>query len=87
MRPQKIHQMHRDHVPTVPEGFDLLGSSSGCDVHGMVRFVEDEGVPHTVENVSILTLQGASSLSLSLSSFPPSCRRSRREAALVGTLA
>ncbi|GAA5836725.1 hypothetical protein JCM9279_007638 [Rhodotorula babjevae] len=54
----KIHQMHRDHIPSVPEGFDLLGSSSGCDVHGMVRFVEDEGVPHTVENVSILTLQG-----------------------------
>lgn len=73
--------MHRDHVPTVPEGFDLLGSSSGCDVHGMVRFVEDEGVPHTVENVSILTLQGASSLSLSRS------RRSRRRAAgAVGKL-
>ena len=83
-RLQKIHQMHRDHVPTVPEGFDLLGSSSGCDVHGMVRFVEDEGVPLTVENVAILTLQGTSSrsLSLSVSSFPPPCRRNRRELAL-----
>ncbi|GAA6046751.1 hypothetical protein JCM3770_003149 [Rhodotorula araucariae] len=52
-----IHQMHRDHVPSVPEGFELLGSTSDCDVHGFVRFV-DESAPHTPENIAVVTLQG-----------------------------
>ena len=52
--------MHRDHVPSVPSGFELLGSTSDCDVHGMVRFAEGKDVPHTVDNISIVTLQGAS---------------------------
>ncbi|BGP42907.1 hypothetical protein JCM10449v2_006922 [Rhodotorula kratochvilovae] len=52
-----IHQMHRDHVPSVPKGFELLGSTSDCDVHGFVRFV-DESAPHTAENIAVVTLQG-----------------------------
>ena len=51
--------MHRDHVPSVPKGFELLGSTSDCDVHGFVRFV-DESAPHTGENIAVVTLQGAS---------------------------
>ncbi|GAA5943963.1 putative amidotransferase [Sporobolomyces koalae] len=52
-----VHQMHQDHVPTMPEGFESLGSTEICPVHGMVRFVDQEG-PKTLANVSILTLQG-----------------------------
>ncbi|KAF9465868.1 class I glutamine amidotransferase-like protein [Collybia nuda] len=33
-----VQQMHRDHVPTVPTTFHLLGSTSACFNQGMVRF-------------------------------------------------
>ncbi|GAA5899679.1 putative amidotransferase [Sporobolomyces salmoneus] len=52
-----VHQMHQDHVPTLPEGFESLGSTEICPIHGMVKFVDPEG-PKTLENVSIITLQG-----------------------------
>jgi len=52
-----VHQMHQDHVPVLPEGFESLGSTEICPVHGMVKFVDPEG-PKSLENVSIMTLQG-----------------------------
>ncbi|GAA5964102.1 hypothetical protein JCM3765_000904 [Sporobolomyces pararoseus] len=52
-----VHQMHQDHVPELPEGFESLGSTDICPIHGMVKFVDSDG-PKTLENVSILTLQG-----------------------------
>ncbi|GAA6030830.1 hypothetical protein JCM8097_008897 [Rhodosporidiobolus ruineniae] len=53
----RVHQMHRDHVPSVPPNFDLLGSTKDCPVHGLVR-VSDPSAPFELTNVSILTLQG-----------------------------
>ena len=34
---QPIQQMHRDHVPYVPPGFLLLGSSPAAPVQGLIR--------------------------------------------------
>ncbi|GAA6017479.1 hypothetical protein JCM11491_006838 [Sporobolomyces phaffii] len=52
-----VHQMHQDHVPVLPDGFESLGSTKDCPIHGMVKFVDRDG-PKTLENVAILTLQG-----------------------------
>ncbi|GAA5824820.1 hypothetical protein JCM11251_005357 [Rhodosporidiobolus azoricus] len=52
-----VHQMHRDHVPEVPDNFELLASTEDCKVHGLVRFV-DPKKPFSLENIRILTLQG-----------------------------
>lgn len=60
--PQSVHQMHQDHVPILPEGFESLGSTEICPVHGMVKFVDLEG-PKSLGNVSILTLQGSCAFS------------------------
>ncbi|PPQ70426.1 hypothetical protein CVT24_013176 [Panaeolus cyanescens] len=38
-----IQQMHRDHVPSVPPNFHLLGSTPVSPIQGMVRFLD----PHT----------------------------------------
>jgi len=35
-------EMHQDHIPAVPPGFHLLGSTSVCHNQGMVRFRPDE---------------------------------------------
>ncbi|GAA5914892.1 hypothetical protein JCM6882_008100 [Rhodosporidiobolus microsporus] len=53
----RVHQMHRDHVPDVPPSFELLGSTKDCKVHGLVKFV-DPSKPFSLENISIITLQG-----------------------------
>ncbi|BGP34819.1 hypothetical protein JCM10296v2_006643 [Rhodotorula toruloides] len=52
-----IHQMHRDHVPSLPPSFELLGSTPACAVHGMVRLV-DPSAPFSHTNISAVTLQG-----------------------------
>lgn len=54
-----IHQMHRDHVPTVPPSFHLLGSTSITPNQGMVR-LRDSANPGnlTPEDVQIFTVQG-----------------------------
>lgn len=54
--------MHQDHVPVLPEGFESLGSTEICPVHGMVKFFDPEG-PKSLENVSIMTLQGSCTFS------------------------
>lgn len=49
--------MHRDHVPSLPPSFASLGSTKDCNIHGMVKKV-DENLPLTPDNVGIITLQG-----------------------------
>src|SRR5882757_7018263 len=54
--------MHRDHVPTVPPSFHLLGSTSTTRNQGMVQF-SDPGARRPVADgpipqIHILTLQG-----------------------------
>ena len=39
---QPIQQMHLDHVTSLPPGFELLGSTAKCPVHGMLlKYPED----------------------------------------------
>ena len=52
--PQDIHQVHQDHVPSLPDGFGGLGSTPICPVHGMVFPAE----PSSIAEAKILTLQG-----------------------------
>ncbi|GAA5876785.1 hypothetical protein JCM3774_003473 [Rhodotorula dairenensis] len=54
-----IHQMHRDNVPSVPEGFELLGATDKCPVHGLVRYVDGTSPSEaSFDKISIITLQG-----------------------------
>ena len=59
---QNIQQMHRDHVPTVPPSFHLLGSTSASKNQGMVKFYDsDAGTPEPddlISQIHILTVQG-----------------------------
>lgn len=56
---QNIHQMHRDNVPSVPEGFELLGSTDKCPVHGIVKYRDGVSpADATLEDVRIVALQG-----------------------------
>ena len=51
--------MHRDHVPTVLPGFELLGSTDVCHNQGMVRYNPDEsGRLAKLSDIQILTVQG-----------------------------
>lgn len=51
--------MHRDHVPAVPPGFELLGSTDVCHNQGMVRYQPDvSGAPAKLSDIQILTVQG-----------------------------
>ncbi|BGP02920.1 putative glutamine amidotransferase [Rhodotorula toruloides] len=52
-----VHQMHRDHVPSFPPSFELLGSTPACAIHGMVRLV-DPSAPFSHTNIAAVTLQG-----------------------------
>ncbi|KDQ10635.1 hypothetical protein BOTBODRAFT_486854 [Botryobasidium botryosum FD-172 SS1] len=55
-----IQQMHRDHVPSVPPSFELLGSTAKSPVQGMVRFIEPptsfSSLSHM--NIHVLAVQG-----------------------------
>jgi hypothetical protein len=62
---QNIHQMHRDHVPAVPPGFHLLGSTPIDHVQGMVKLFPSstrdksttaDSIKRT--DIHILTVQG-----------------------------
>ncbi|PFH51639.1 hypothetical protein AMATHDRAFT_74819 [Amanita thiersii Skay4041] len=57
-----IQQMHRDHVPSVPPNFHLLGSTPISYNQGMVRFRADKTPIDTTkvsfDDIQILTLQG-----------------------------
>jgi len=53
-----IQQMHRDHVPTVPPSFYLLGSSPTSYNQGMVRFSSGANPSTPLPPVQIITIQG-----------------------------
>ena len=50
--------MHRDHVPQVPNGFLLLGSSPAAPVQGLVLPYAASPSPPTADSIQILTVQG-----------------------------
>lgn len=50
---QRIHQMHRDHVPTLPPRFLLLGSTTVSQIQGMILPYE-----HQPSQTHIFCLQG-----------------------------
>ncbi|KAJ8487782.1 hypothetical protein ONZ51_g3971 [Trametes cubensis] len=56
---QNLEQMHRDHVPSVPPNFHLLGSTSVSPNQGMVQLYPDAS-PDSVSpsDVHIFTVQG-----------------------------
>jgi len=53
-----IQQMHRDHVPTVPPSFHLLGSSQTSHNQGMVRFSSGANPSTPLPPIQIITTQG-----------------------------
>jgi len=54
-----IQEMHRDHVPMVLPGFELLGSTDACHNQGMVRYNPDaSGRLAKLSDIQILTVQG-----------------------------
>lgn len=56
---QNIQEMHRDHVPAVLPGFELLGSTNVCRNQGMVKFIPDaSGELANLSDIQILTVQG-----------------------------
>jgi GMP synthase-like glutamine amidotransferase len=53
--------MHRDHVPSVPAGFHLLGSTETCLVQGMLRPSSPATAttrPDSATDIHVLTVQG-----------------------------
>jgi len=51
--------MHRDHVPEILPGFELLGSTDVCNNQGMVRYTSDApGRLARLPDIRILTVQG-----------------------------
>lgn len=57
---QAIQQMHQDHVPSLPPGFSLLGSTPVSLVQGFLRLDPSAAPssPISLPDVSIITLQG-----------------------------
>ena len=59
---QYIQQMHRDHVPSLPPSFHLLGSTTQTKNQGMVQFSDpDARIPMPgglIPQIHVLTLQG-----------------------------
>ena len=56
---QNIQEMHRDHVPAVLAGFELLGSTDICNNQGMVRYTHDaSGRLAKLSDIRTLTVQG-----------------------------
>ena len=50
--------MHRDHIPEVPAGCELLGSTPICYNQGFVRYAQDAPPKPTLKDVQIFTVQG-----------------------------
>lgn len=57
---QNIQQMHRDHVPEVPEGCERIGYTAIAPNHGFVRYVPSaaSSSPKRPEDIQIFTVQG-----------------------------
>lgn len=58
MPSKTLQQMHRDHVPTVPPSFHLLGSSPASHNQGMVRFSSGANPSTPLPPIQIITTQG-----------------------------
>ena len=58
MLSKNIQQMHRDHVPTIPPSFHLLGSSPISHNQGMVRFSSEANPSTPLPPIQIITTQG-----------------------------
>jgi len=54
----RIQQMHRDHVPSLPPNFLLLGSTPKCGIQGMLLPYSDRKGLEELEDVHILCVQG-----------------------------
>lgn len=50
--------MHRDHVPELPSGCELLGSTSICYNQGFIRCYDTSKPATAPENIQIFTVQG-----------------------------
>lgn len=57
---QNIEQMHRDHVPEVPAGCYLLGSTAVSYNQGFVRYTPSTSKPEVppLQDIQIFTVQG-----------------------------
>ena len=49
--------MHRDHIPEVPEGCELLASSPVCKNQGFIRYAPGT-TSRTPKDIQIFTVQG-----------------------------
>ncbi|GJE98213.1 class I glutamine amidotransferase-like protein [Phanerochaete sordida] len=52
-----IQQMHRDHIPEIPKGCELLASTSVCKNQGFVRFTPGT-TSRRPKDIQIFTVQG-----------------------------
>ncbi|SRR5258707_755553 len=50
--------MHRDHVPSLPPNFLLLGSTPKCGIQGMLLPYDDRKEIKEVEDIHIFCVQG-----------------------------
>jgi GMP synthase-like glutamine amidotransferase len=55
---QRIQQVHRDHVPSLPPKFHLLGSTDKCLVQGIVLPYGSAAEVTSFSDIHILCLQG-----------------------------
>ncbi|EIN05524.1 class I glutamine amidotransferase-like protein [Punctularia strigosozonata HHB-11173 SS5] len=70
-----IHQMHRDHVPSVPTSCQLLATSSICLNQGYIRYTPGS-VSKDIRNIQIFTLQGHPEFTASISNLVITARSS-----------
>lgn len=66
--------MHRDHVPAVPEGCDLLASTDVAYNQGYVRYADK--ARRDLQSIQILTLQGHPEFTASISNLVIDARAS-----------
>ncbi|KAH9810666.1 class I glutamine amidotransferase-like protein [Melampsora americana] len=57
---QNLHQLHQDHVISVPPSCFSIGSTLSCPIHGLVRYTPDveHNASDELANISLLTVQG-----------------------------
>ena len=63
---QDLHQVHQDHVTSLPKGFHSLASTPISSIHGMIKFFPSSSSPSSsssaealdLRSIAILTLQG-----------------------------
>ena len=50
--------MHRDHVPSLPPSFHLLGTTDVSPVQGMVKYTDGKEPSTDPKDIQIITVQG-----------------------------